>query len=460
MPNATAFNMLDAILTALDLPADGANRVTFVGNDRWPSCFPVSDLAVASIGAAAMMVSELPGLSTSPLPVSVSYRLSSLWFGWSIKPQDWEIPNPWDAIAGDYRANDGWIKLHTNAPNHRAVALSVLGCEPTRDAVSDVVALWRADELEDAIVAAGGCASRLQTSGEWLLHPQGIAVSGEPLIQWDTKIASSADRWQPSAHRPLAGLRVLDLTRIIAGPVATRFLAGFGADVLRIDPPGWDEPAVAPEVTLGKRCARLDLKSPADRDVFRALLSEADILIHGYRSDALDGMGFDSDARQAIRPGLIDISLNAYGHSGPWQRRRGFDSLVQFSSGIAAAGMDWRSAGSPVSLPVQALDHATGYLMAAAAIRGLIARANGSGLARARLSLARTAKLLSDHRATPIETEVLPAKGEEFSAVLEQSDWGPAQRLLPPAELGDIKMAWPQFTARLGTSAAAWSSRN
>jgi crotonobetainyl-CoA:carnitine CoA-transferase CaiB-like acyl-CoA transferase len=238
--------------------------------------------------------------------------------------------------------------------------------------------------------------------------------------------------------------------------VATRFLAGYGADVLRIDPPGWEEDAVAPEVTLGKRCARLDLRTAEGRGTFRQLLSKTDVLVHGYRKDALDRIGFDAAARQAIRPGLIDISLNAYGHSGPWERRRGFDSLVQFSTGIADAGMAWRHSAAPVSLPVQALDHATGYLLAAATVRALIARTTGGGSLTACLSLARTAKLLMDHGSGPIESAFAEAAEPDYAAELEQSAWGPARRLMPPVAIQGVPMWWERPASKLGSASAAW----
>ena len=162
MAGEIARSMLGEILVALDLPAEAAGRVTFDGLDRLPSCFPVSELAAASIGAAATSISELVASGEVAPPVSVSCRQASLWFGWSIRPQGWQMPNPWDAIAGDYEARDGWIKLHTNAPHHRAAALSVLGCEPIRESVARVVATWSGEELESAIVSAGGCAARLR----------------------------------------------------------------------------------------------------------------------------------------------------------------------------------------------------------------------------------------------------------------------------------------------------------
>jgi crotonobetainyl-CoA:carnitine CoA-transferase CaiB-like acyl-CoA transferase len=193
----------------------------------------------------------------------------------------------------------------------------------------------------------------------------------------------------------LKDVRVLDLTRVLAGPVATRFLAGFGANVLRIDPPWWSEPGVEPEVTIGKRRAGLDLRNVDDRSRFEALLARADVLIHGYRPGALDGLGLGASRRREIAPALIEVSLNAYGWTGPWRGRRGFDSLVQMSSGIADEGMRRTEAAYPVPLPVQALDHATGLLMAAAALRALRLRRDTGKVLSARLSLARTAAMLT-----------------------------------------------------------------
>ncbi|AZE90949.1 CoA transferase [Pseudomonas orientalis] len=447
-------DLLTPIQAALDLPH---TPLTLNEPGALPSAFAVTDLAAASIGVAGQAVAELIQQLSGRLPgVSVDRRLASLWFSSSIRPLGWQVPPLWDPIAGDYASADGWIRLHTNAPHHRAAAERVLGKVTERAQMARNVAKWSAAELEQAVVDAGGCAAHMRTWQAWQNHPQGLAVNAEPLIQRQAFANAGEKPWLGSAARPLAGLKVLDLTRVLAGPVASRFLAGLGANVLRIDSPTWDEPGVVPEMTLGKRCARLDLKSAEGRQVFETLLADADILFHGYRADALEQLGYAGDALQRIAPGLIDVSLNAYGWSGPWRNRRGFDSLVQMSSGIAEAGMAWKQADTPSPLPVQALDHATGYLMAASAIRALSERFKSGRGGSARLSLARTAKLLVDAGQVPEQPALRAEEAGDQGLVVEQTAWGQAHRLLAPLTISGTPLQWDLPAGELGLHRPQW----
>ncbi len=433
------------IVTALGSEMSPPVAVLELSPATLPSWFAVSDLAVASIGAAACEVADLLGARH----VDVDRRKALMWFGMTLRPQDWTIPDAWDAIAGDYAAQDGWIRLHTNAPRHRAAVMKVLDCDPDRMSVSEAVACWRKADLEDAVIAAGGAAAAMHSLSEWARHPQGMAVAREPLIAW-------RQVGRHSAAARMEGLRVLDLTRVLAGPVATRFLAGFGANVLRIDPPDWTEANVEPEVTLGKRLAGLDLRRAEKRVTFEHLLQSADVLVHGYRPGALAGLGYDEETLRRLAPDVIEVSLDAYGWSGPWAGRRGFDSLVQMSSGIAQEGMARSGASRPVPLPVQALDHATGYLMAAAVLRALrVARASGD-LLSARLSLARTARLLvSAGVAEPVD-DMPPEEASDFPPELEMTGWGPARRLRFPGSVGGRGPRWPHPAGPLRRDAAVW----
>lgn len=450
-------------------PGIDPSQVEITGSATLDSAYPVSDLATATVATAGLTLADLrDALGHPPAVVRVDRGLVDTWFGVALSPVGWSIPSPWDALAGDYPcADDGWVRLHTNAPHHRAAALRVLAVDGDREHVAAAVERWSGDELEQAIVDEGGCAAVLRSADAWAGHAQGAAVAGEPLIASAPGDAwSGPSAWRPTPERPLAGLRVLDLTRVLSGPVATRLLAGLGAEVLRIDPPGWDEPAVVPDMTLGKRAARLDARDPADRAHLVELLADADVLVHGYRSDALERLGLGDDVRRATRPGLVDVSLDAYGHTGPWATRRGFDSLVQMSTGIAGAGLANRTADRPTPLPVQALDHGTGYLAAAAVLAGLAARVREGHGTRSRLSLARTALELErvrDRIKLPIsvvgEVEAASTAAISIRAVEREpidTPWGAAT--LPPAPLAldGVRVGWDRGPRPLGSDAPAW----
>ncbi|MBY8937060.1 CoA transferase [Pseudomonas fluorescens] len=447
-------DLLTSIQAALGLPR---TPIPFTEQGALPSAFAVTELACASIAAAGQAVSELIQQQSGHLPaVAVDRRLASFWFSSSLRPIGWQVPPLWDPIAGDYATRDGWIRLHTNAPHHRAAAERVLGTCVDRDAMAAKVAQWTSTDLEQAVVEAQGCAAEMRSWAQWQKHPQGLAVNAEPLVHFLDSQDEQHQAWQGSVAQPLAGIKVLDLTRVLAGPTASRFLAGLGANVLRIDSPTWNEPGVVPEMTLGKHCARLNLLDPADRAVFEGLLKDADILLHGYRADALDNLGFGVERRRHLAPGLIDVALNAYGWSGPWQNRRGFDSLVQMSSGIAEAGQRWQQADKPTPLPVQALDHATGYLMAASAIRLLTERLANGRAGSARLSLARTAKLLIE--SGPGTTEALRIEDEQDQSLsLEQTPWGPAHRLQVPVKISGTPIQWALPATELGSHHPQWN---
>ena len=265
---------------------------------------------------------------------------------------------------------------------------------------------------------------------------------------------------KPHPVRPLEGLKVLDLTRIIAGPVATRFLAQYGANVLRIDPKGWDEGEHIIDMIPGKSCATLDLKAPEDLTHLKTLISQADVLIHGYRADALERLGLDGPSLRALNPSLIDIAHNAYGWSGPWRNRRGFDSLVQMSTGIADWGMHVaygerpQISQKPRPMSVQALDHATGYLIAASALRGLSHLRDYGEASSARLSLARTAEFLKTTAQDQFSADPMAESPEDISPDIENTPLGPIRRLKSPLHIDEIKPFWSKPAGLLHQSRA------
>jgi hypothetical protein len=419
--------------------------------------FAVADLASGLMAAAGLAVAELAATAgEATAPVTVHRALATGWFHTAIEPQGWTMDPFWHPLCADYRARDGWIRLHTNIPSHERAALKALHVEDHPDLVAAAVAKREADELEMAVLACGGAAARMRTRAEWLDHPQGRLVQEEQLVHVTPRTRQHPVDRPIVADRPLAGVRVLDLTRGVAGPVATRCLAAFGADVLRIDPIGWEEPAVVPDVSLGKRRARLDLRSDMGRAHLKRLISQADILVHGYRPGALAWLQLDDENQEFIPPGLIDVMLNAYGWAGPWSGRRGFDSLVQMSSGMSHEAMVAAGSSKPVHLPMQALDQGTGYLMAAAAIRAFTERLLTGRGRRVRCSLARTAELLIGaprwHAGPELESRPsLFAKSESV-----YTGWGRARRLPAPIAVERTPMRWEIPAGPLGSDAAEW----
>jgi hypothetical protein len=209
-----AMRLLNEIWAALDGDPHALRHATFTAAGNLPSAFAVTDLAAASVGSACLALAELLRVANGTSPhVEVDRRLASFWFAASLRPRGWQTPPLWDAVAGDYQTADGWIRLHTNAPHHRAAALAVIDAPVDRAQVAQAVAKWKATELETAVVGNGGCAAAMRSLDEWAIHPQGLAVAAEPLFHIATAPGATVPRWPIAAGRPLRGVRVLDLTR-------------------------------------------------------------------------------------------------------------------------------------------------------------------------------------------------------------------------------------------------------
>lgn len=344
---------------------------------------PVLDLALASVGAvvdAARAAGATGPVVTEPIePERVVASFGSdrlLRIGGD--PVDGFAP-----LSGFFRTADGWVRTHANYPHHRERLTAALGVAADRDAVVAALASLQAQQVEDRVTAAGGIAVRVRDEAEWGASEQGRAAASGPLVRTVVRADTAAARHPlPGGPQPLAGVRVLDLTRVIAGPVATRTLALLGADVLRVDPP---QPAELPwqhlDTGQGKRTAVVDGR--ADLDRLQRLLDAADVLVSGYRPGSVEGLGL------RLPPGAVHARINAWGDDGPWAGRRGFDSIVQAASGIAM--LESRDGTTPGALPAQALDHATGYLLAGGVIEALTARGEDGRGRDVVAALARTA---------------------------------------------------------------------
>ncbi|WP_375485391.1 CoA transferase [uncultured Jatrophihabitans sp.] len=352
---------------------------------------------------------------------------------------------------------DGHVRTHANYPWHRAALLRALDLpdEAGADEVAGALGRRTGEDVEERVFAEGGVAARVRTAAEWDAHLQGAAVRGEPLVGHEF-LGAAPPRSRSPADLPAEGVRVLDLTRVIAGPVCTRLLGALGADVLRLDPP--DRPDTPPgspaDTLLGKRSAALDLA--AGPGPLLALLDEADVLVCGYRPGALDRLGLADDDLARRHPGLVVVRLSAWGHTGPWRERRGFDSVVQAGVGIADAesAQDGVTGDEPGALPCQLLDHATGYLAAAAVLDGLRRQAEHGGTVLRRLSLARTAQWLLD-QARPSEAPATPwPPSREWTTRV-----GPVEAVAPPGRIDDRALRWPEPPNRYLAEPPAWAGR-
>jgi crotonobetainyl-CoA:carnitine CoA-transferase CaiB-like acyl-CoA transferase len=426
-----------------------------------PSSFAVGTAAQSAIAAAALAASEIGALRGGVARrVAVEIRAAAMECS-SFFSIDGRTPPKWDKISGLYRCRGGWARIHANFAHHRDGALRLLGLPPgagtPRAAVEGAMAERDAFEFEAAAAAAGLVVAAVRTFGEWDAHPQGRAVVSLPLLTWE-KIGDAPPRALPpldGAALPLAGIRVLDLTRILAGPVGGRSLAAYGADVMLVNSPHLPNIDSIIETSRGKLSVHIDLATAQGRDTLRALLADAHVFHQGYRPGGIAAHGFSPAEAAASRPGLVYVSLSAYGHAGPWCGRRGFDSLVQSATGFNDAEMRAAGSAQPKPMPVQILDYASGFLMAFAAQAGLLRQAREGGSWHVRVALARTAQWVrSLGRVENGFAVPMPAP----DAWLETGDsgWGRLVALRHGARLSGLPQGWARPSVRPGTNAPAW----
>src|SRR5687767_5434695 len=311
-------------------------------------------------------------------------------------------PTPWDPLSGFYPVRDGWISIHCNFPNHRDAATRALDVDADRSSAERASRSWKGEALEEAIHAAGGCAGYVRSTESWMRHPHAQAVAAQPLLHIE-RIGDAPKEGLKKKDRPLGGIRVLDLTRVLASPTCAKSLAEHGAEVLKISAGHLpDSGMVDLDTGIGKLSARINLRN--ESHILQSLVKHADVFVQFYRPGALAARGFSPEALAELRPGIVCASLSAWGESGPWSSRRGFDSIVQAVSGIAH---DHGDAEKPRLLPVSAIDYVSGYLMAFGVCVALARRAREGGSWLVRVALARVGKWIVD-RGTVQDYQSLP----------------------------------------------------
>ena len=446
--------------TALD-------TVTLTGDEpQLPSSFRVAaaaQVSIAAAGLAAAQISQLRSGQSQGVTVDMRHAVVECRSERYLRVDGKPPPPAWDVIAGVYKTRDRrFVRLHTNFRHHRDAFCKVLNCTPERDAVQAALMQWDAEAFETAAYATGGVVAMMRSYQEWSASPHAKALAELPVIAIE-KIGEAPPKPWPAGDRPLAGLRVLDLSRVIAGPVAGRTLAVHGADVLLISGPGLpDIPWLTIDTGRGKLSSFAELGSEQGRDTLRDLVANADIFSQGYRPRAIAAHGFSPQEAANISPGIVYVSLSAYGHAGPWTERRGFDSLVQTTTGFNHAEGQAAGVEGPKELPAQMLDHATGYLMATGAMMAKARQAREGGSWLVRVSLAQTGRWLWNlgRLADGFATEDL--KGETIKPFIEEipSGFGPLQSVRHSTVLSKTPAFWARPAMPLGSHPPQWPARD
>jgi crotonobetainyl-CoA:carnitine CoA-transferase CaiB-like acyl-CoA transferase len=456
---------IESIWRDAGLPADALSHLDLRGAEpALPSSFAVGTAAQASLAAAALAAVEI-GRSRHGVHqrVAVDMRRAALECACRFT-LDGRVPELWDPIAGLYRCADGWLRLHTNFAHHRDGVLRLLGLPPGPDTPrAEVAAALRerdAYAFEQQAADAKLVVAALRSVDEWDRHPQSAAVAAHPLVELE-RIGDAPPLPWPQLARdapPLAGMRVLDLTRILAGPAGGRTLAAYGADVMLVNAPHLPNIEAIADTSRGKLSALADLRDPVGREALAAVVRDAHVFIQGYRPGGLAALGFGPAELAALRPGIVIVSLSAYGETGPWGGRRGFDSLVQSATGFNLAEAKAAGATEPRALPVQILDMATGFLIAFGAQAALLRQQREGGSWRVRVSLARTGLWL---RSLGRVANGFEAPPPDFSEMMEKtsSGWGDLTAMRHAAEFSHTPARWRRPSVRPGTDPLAWPAR-
>jgi len=462
MPAPDARNVLAGLWRSAGHDASALSQIQFTGAEPvLPSSFAVATAAQATIGAAALAAAELWRLRTGRRQgVGVDMRGAAIEFrSERYLRVDGKRPDEYhDDLAGLYRCGDGrWARLHTNLPHHCSGLLKLLGVPHDKAALQRALDGMTAEALETAAAEAGLVVTACRSFAEWDRHPQGHAVAKLPLFSIE-KIGDAPPKKRGAGDRPLSDVKVLDLTRIIAGPVCGRTLAAHGADVLLVTAKHLASmlPLVM-DTGRGKLSASIDLRDANGRETLAGLVPAADVFVQGYRPGAIAAHGFAPQDVARMRPGIVYASLCAYGHDGPWASRRGFDSLVQTASGFNLAEAEAFGSPTPKELPAQELDHATGYLLAFAVMTALKRQAEEGGSWHVRLSLAQTGYWL--RQLGRIDGMNCRDPGiDDVRDCLEEaaSGFGRLTTVRHAAAMSETPARWARPSVPLGTHAPLW----
>jgi len=451
-------------------------EVTIRGSDPfYATPFRVGETTAASLAATGIAANDIWELRTGrrqAIEVSAREAAASLRTGdYTLKRDEsgvyrtipmsesmahmFTMTLPWPTRDGAY------FLPHLNLPNLAARVLGVLKCEHNAAGVSGAVARWDSDALEDAIAEARACGGKIRTPAEWLAHPQGALLASRPVVEIE-RVGDSAPEPFRAGNRPLSGVRVLDLTRILAGPMSGRTLAEHGADVLMVTEESLPQTEHVRDTSHGKRSCFLDLKSADGRARFAELVREADVFINGYRPGALASLGFGLDQVAALRPGIVHLSVSCFGTGGPFGTRAGWEQIAQAVTGVCHTHGEATGAGQPKLVPAPMCDYNTGYLAAYGVMLALARRAREGGTWAVRASLCQSAMFIQRRglldRFDDAPGELTQAERDALY-VSADTGYGALKTLGPVLKMSETQPHWARPTPRLGSDAPEWLPR-
>jgi hypothetical protein len=364
-------------------------------------------------------------------------------------------------VGGIAATRDGrHVQLHSSF-NDGPTVLDILGLGPdaSHDEVVAAVADRDAFELEDAFIARRVCGGVVMSKEDWAKHPQGMAIADWPVVRI-TKIAESPPEPLPDGDRPASGVRVVDLTRVLAGPTCAKTIAEHGADVLHVTAPHLDRAGPFDiETGIGKRQASLDLNDPEHAATMRSLIGEADVFSQGYRLGTLARRGLAPETLAALRPGIVYVSENCYGQVGPWSGRPGWEQLGQAATGMSYREGTASSAGVPRLAPAAVNDYTTGFFAAYGAMMALARRATEGGSWHVQVSLSQTCMWYQRLGDDNDKDHAEPGELGRFMEEMDTPSFGRIRFLTPALAMSRTAPRWDLPPAPSGTHEPAWLAR-
>ncbi|MEE2934225.1 MAG: CoA transferase [Pseudomonadota bacterium] len=463
----------DEVMAIRKLPNPEDGEVTITGEDPvFTSRFKLGEATASILSGVGVAVTDIHELKTGRRQkINIDVKHAAATCRSSLYLRQPNINGEFEPISASpsmahmrsitqpWQCKDGrWYLPHFNLPHLHDRVISVLQCESNANAVAKAVSRWDSHELEEAVATARACGSIVRSNSEWLRHPHGAMLSLKPLVEIE-KIGETDPIPFPKGKRPLDGIRVLDLTRILAGPIAARTLAENGANVLMVTAEHLPQvPEHVMDTSHGKRSCFLNLNKEKELETLKKLSMQADVFSQGYRPGIMEKHGLSPEQLASERPGIIYLSISCYGHGGPFSDRGGWEQIAQSATGICLDNGVNVGDGRPKLLPASACDYTTGYNGAYGVLLALARRAREGGSYHVRVSLCRSGMFIYQQGHVEPTKPDMDLSTQELDEIMLESDcaFGKIKHLGPVLTMSETRPFWDKPSPKLGSNRADW----